>query len=349
MSKPKFNYRSFISIVMTVTFIVTAGTSLIIFLTPYSKRLREFHVIFGFLFIGFSLFHLFLNIKPLLSYIKKKNGVKKNRELFAALTALAVFFLLFFGNAVPPFSTLLDFSEKMQKRDQGENNIITHSDKSGTSMEIQLYKGKNYSQIVRRPFRNAVLTPQIAIWIETPEGEFIDTLYVTERSGKSNWWSMPFAKEPVQRQASLPAWSHRRGAESDKPDTKYLMPTENSPLPDSVSSATPMGNFRLNTIVNSNLDTFRIFVELNKSWDYNDYYTPEQNGEDVTLSHSRRSYSGQPAIIYSAVIKKGKAPGFFTLNLAGHSDPAGNNGEIFEDLSYMDSALEIVDLITVRL
>lgn len=349
MQKQIFRKRNFVSTFLSLTFLIVAITGVIIFITPYSIRMSEIHIIFGFLFVGFAGFHLVLNFKQLLAYLKKKTIHKvKNHELILSMALTTIIFLATIGNVVPPISTFMDLRKQIQAIQQKESNkteVITHSEKIGRSIKVSFYKGKNYTHTVRRPFKNTILIPQIAVWIETLDGHFVDTLYVTQRSGKSDWWSMPLAKEPVRRKASLPVWSHRRGIESEN---GYFMPSENEPIADAITSATPVGSFYLRTKINKNLTDFRIFVELNKSWDYNKYYTPDRIGEDVTLSHARRSFSGQPAVVYSGVMHVGNTPETYVLSLTGHSDPRGENGKIYSDTSRLDTALEIIDLITVE-
>ena len=79
---------------------------------------------------------------------------------------------------------------------------------SGPALEIEMTRGKGHNQ------------PLMAIWVESPEGKFIQTLYVAESIGKgvfqhgdtSRGFWMP---GEIQRPAALPYWSHKRGIKNE--------------------------------------------------------------------------------------------------------------------------------------
>ena len=58
--------------------------------------------------------------------------------------------------------------------------------------------------------------------------------------------------------------------------------------------------------------------------------------------------SGQPALVYSALINLESEINEYTLNLIGHSSPDGSNGDIYNDLSGITTADKIVKQIILR-
>ena len=79
---------------------------------------------------------------------------------------------------------------------------------SGLALEVEMIRGEGHNH------------PLMAIWAETLDGNFIQTLYVAESIGKgvfrygdasSGFW---LAGE-IQRPAALPYWSHKRGIKND--------------------------------------------------------------------------------------------------------------------------------------
>ncbi len=66
--------------------------------------------------------------------------------------------------------------------------IRTNGDISGLPITIDITEGKHWKHIMWVskiiPVWNR---PQIAVWAETPDGDFIATLYVTCRSATQDW------------------------------------------------------------------------------------------------------------------------------------------------------------------
>ena len=59
-------------------------------------------------------------------------------------------------------------------------------------------------------------------------------------------------------------------------DDGLLMPTRDNPLVDTVTGATPIGCFILNTKIEEGLDEYVLFFEVNKSFDYNEFYSDDK-------------------------------------------------------------------------
>ena len=123
--------------------------------------------------------------------------------------------------------------------------------------------------------------PQFSVWLEDSDGNFIRTLYVTERASHISWMMSPKEGRPE----SLPVWYHASKHESSK--TKK-QDAKNAQL-DAVTSATPKGGIIFNTEIEDK--EYLIKAEFNTSFDYNDFYTKKNSG-----------VNGQPSVIYSAKI-----------------------------------------------
>lgn len=181
--------------------------------------------------------------------------------------------------------------------------------------------------------------PQIAIWTEDMEGNFLSTIYVSERLAKQSWR----AARGNRRKEALPCWSHAQGKQYS--DGLYL-PTKDEPLPDAMTGATPRGSFSANVQMNEDVKQFIVKCEFNHSVDFNKYYPKDAKVGDKNYSGGKLG-SGQPAIIYQAVIDLDSEQKEFEGKLIGHSSPDGSDGKIYPDTSKLTTAMDIVKGITV--
>lgn len=183
--------------------------------------------------------------------------------------------------------------------------------------------------------------PQIAMWIEDLSGNYISTIYVSHKIATESWQG----NSGNRRKESLPVWCHSRGIQY--PDGLYL-PTKGEPMVDGISGATPHGNFDVKMTPAGNLKQFVVKVELNHSTDWNDYYPKGAKQGDSNWTGGKDG-SGQPAVVYAAIIDLDSDKEQYTATLIGHSSPDGSNGELYTDLSSLTSALEIVKEITINI
>lgn len=174
----------------------------------------------------------------------------------------------------------------------------------------------------------AKMDPQCAVWLEDADGNYVRTLYVTQRSSKRSWIFGPKEGRPE----SLPVWYHAANYGSVK----------NAPVStevDAVTSATPKGGIVFTAEIG---DTeYVIKAEFNTSFDYNDFYTKKNSG-----------VNGQPSVVYEAKIPAdGDLDGpdkEITLSLAGTGSEKGADGKIYGDISNLTTAKNIVETITVK-
>lgn len=165
--------------------------------------------------------------------------------------------------------------------------------------------------------------PQVAVWLEDADGNYIRTLYVTSRAEKRSWIFSPKDGRPE----SLPVWYCASGENPAKGGG------EKTAL-DAVSSATPKGG----VIFDAEIDGEKSYVlkaELNNSFDYNGFYTKKNSG-----------VNGQPSVVYGEIIPAG-----FTqeirLELLGTGSLDGSDGIIHAETENLTTAQHIVSCIAV--
>ena len=157
-------------------------------------------------------------------------------------------------------------------------------------------------------------TPQLAVWIENNQGKYISTITATGKSVKNNWKNAPKEGRPE----ALPVWNHKKQNSTEEIDI--------------VSSATPKGTVDLQ-IDNGSLiygQEYNVYLEVNHSFDYNDYWTENNSG-----------VNGQPSLIYHAKFIAGTS-GRVKLNPVGHGSVDGSNGNIVYELDSFTTALTII-------
>ncbi|MCL2801544.1 MAG: hypothetical protein FWD28_07300 [Treponema sp.] len=157
-------------------------------------------------------------------------------------------------------------------------------------------------------------TPQFAIWIENNQGDYISTVFATGKSAKNNWQSAPKEGRPE----TLPVWNHKRQINLDQIDI--------------VSSATPKGAVNIQIDNNSLIEgqEYNIYLEINHSFDYNNFWTESSSG-----------VNGQPSLIYHAKFAAGSTDKVNLIPI-GHGSIDGSNGNIVNELETLTTALTII-------
>lgn len=183
--------------------------------------------------------------------------------------------------------------------------------------------------------------PQIAIWAEDMQGNYLSTIYVTHKIATETWQ----AARGNRRKESLPHWCYTRGVQYA--DGLYL-PTKDTPLADGISGATPTTSFDLCIKPNNNLTRFVVKIELNHSTDFNESYPTSAKEGDANYSGGE-SGSGQPAVVYAATINLNSGNTVFIAELIGHSSPDGTDGKIDPDISTLTTALHIARQIIINI
>lgn len=223
---------------------------------------------------------------------------------------------------------LLSCTPAMRTTNNSEQSVLqVNTEANGTSINIKLNAGKNHNH------------PSFAIWAETLDEEFIQTLFVTKSIGtglfghggiSAEKWDNKAGEQ--SRPASLPYWLHKRLSD----DSDFVLPTPKNPVLDAYTGATPTGNATIKVNADSGLPSkFRLLVEVNQPWDWNEFWT--------TAKFDNIDYktSCQPSVIYAVTIDTASDNINYSLNPIGHGSPTGSNGNLNTDLSTITTALNI--------
>jgi hypothetical protein len=204
----------------------------------------------------------------------------------------------------------------------------------GTTLKIWFEKGTEHNH------------PLFAFWLADEKGNYIQTLYVAKSIGKGvfeheNRNNGSWLPGEIQRPAALPYWTFQRSILNER--GTYL-PTPSKPIADAYTGATPQNSFELTVTTEQPLNgKYKIYMEINQSWDWNEYWYNNKYPNDKEYKTSC-----QPALIYSANIDtESSYPMIFKP--IGHSHYAGTDGSIDTDLTTITTALKIVKKVTVQI
>ncbi|MBE0637767.1 MAG: hypothetical protein IH598_04545 [Bacteroidales bacterium] len=226
------------------------------------------------------------------------------------------------------------FPQRKKDKVQPPEMITTNLDGAGLEITLEATPGKSHNH------------PMMAVWVEDSGGKYIQTLYVNESVAKGyfNYADKSEGKwKPGElvRPASLPVWAHKRGVKSD---AGHYMPTQSNPIPDAYTSATPEAGFVLQSKTDKSVaGKFKVLFEINQSWDWNEYWTNSKFPDD-----DEYKTSAQPSVVYAVDIDPEKLQESYELKPVGHGHHSGKDGNINPDLSTITTALQIVEIITVK-
>jgi hypothetical protein len=338
--------RSWTSLLLAGITLGMVITGLLSYLQSYSSLVTGSHTWFGLGFLCLFTLHLLNNGRSLLNYLRKPAAK------WQLLSAGGILLVIFIGIAayIPPFSNLIDTGYKLRQSGGVEDGsyqlITTRPSATGTPLQFTVRAGKHYRSAPQPLFLGLTYqsTPQMAFWVEDMAGNYIETLYVTGKIASSNFRSSDISDAEVRRRPeSLPFWSHKRGIK----DTDGLMvPKENNTDLDGVTSATPGGHYDIHTTAQLNKPFFRVLLEINRSYDFNNYYHPQRYPDDPVYSGS--GSSGQPSVIYATTISSSTAGQVQLFEAIGHGHHSGENGILYTDMAGIDSAFELLDFALVR-
>lgn len=339
------NRKSLVSLSIAACFLALAATGVLLYFVRHNDTTAAIHTSFGALFLIAAVLHIRNNFKPIRSYSYKR-GEKPwafvQKELWAPLL-LAVAIT---GAILYQWSPMLFVYEwgnefRAQQANIEETRVTyqhiqTNAPGKGATLELDVKKGKEF------------VYPLFALWVEDLSGKYLQTLYVSRVIGSSRF---EFGKEEngrwvpdvVRRPEALPYWGHQRGV---KARDGYFLPDPESPVPDVVSAATPSESFKLRTRTDEPLTEIRVLLEVNQSFDWNDYYSKERFPDDKIYSGSGQN--GQPSLVYAATIDLAKDTRHYALNPVGHGHPGGQDGSLDKDLSGITTAFDIIDSAVIK-
>ena len=174
---------------------------------------------------------------------------------------------------------------------------------------------------------------QMAIWLVSEQGVFVDTVYVTKKvakKGLGNRGGEIDNKWGGSRLSVLPVWAHQRGFDYGEGN---FYPPKDRPLVDAVSSATPKaGEFvwlwQPKKILKPG--KYYYYIEINKSFDDNEH-------------HDYSWYRGQPSVIWQGKLIVGSQISESKAKVMGHGHVAGSDGKINSDLSTLTTAIKLIE------
>jgi hypothetical protein len=251
-----------------------------------------------------------------------------DKKRFLSFILLAVITFIFLQTYLSCRSSRITGNEQT-------DTIYTNKNGQGITIELKFSKGPGHNH------------PLMAAWLEDTSGNYIQTLYVAESIAKGvfshgDLSTGKWMPGPVRRPAALPVWAFSRGIK--EADGLYV-PTQNDPVPDAYTGATPPSNFVLIAKTDKQLPSeFCIYFEINQTWDWNSYWTNSKFPDDEEYISSC-----QPALVYRAKLTTNELNQEKTLQLIGHSHYNGSNGNIDSDLSTITTAKDITRSVSVQL
>lgn len=332
------------TVVLSVSFLVLITTGILLYSIPYENFISSLHVWASLLLILSIGVHFYNNWTVYKRHIGTSTG-----KLMLILTIFGVLPVSYgLLTDLAPFSSVIHFGEKLRSSTtvkDGEFTIIDFTQNNNDSpLEVFVKTGAHYTSEEKELFLGFTYTsiPQMVIWLETPEGEFVKTLYLTSKTSSSTFRSKDLSREePVRRPEALPYWGHRRG----KMATDGLfIPDFGSLELDGVTAATPIGDHHLIMPKHSN-GKYKLMLEINRSYDFNEFYSHDRFPNDEVYSGS--GSSGQPSLIYQADIDLNIA-GETLFELQGHGHHSGKTGDIYKNLKNITTAKQLLTFIVAK-
>jgi len=334
--------RLWINIIIGLVFLSMIASGVLLFILPYNALFSGLHIWFGICFIIIGILHISINFRALLRYIKNKIS------LIITLTtgAMLCIILLSVNYRIQPFSTVLDFSSKLKKTAVVEEThiqtILINREATGQKLTIEAKVGEQYRGHSSMFYFGKKISspPQFVFWLENIDGKYLETIFITAKTGFPILHPKDTLRSnTVYRQEALPYWLHKRNKEKGQNESISNI--------DGISGATPHAHFNIKANTPSQRNKFRILAEINRSFDFNDFYTEDRYPNDPIYIGD--GYPGQPSIIYAVNIDLSKDDTTYIMKPIGHGHYSGTDGNLYTDMTGIDSALKIFQRILVEL
>lgn len=227
---------------------------------------------------------------------------------------------------------LLTQQLKAQNKTEPVEKIESNPEGQGLLMTLKLEKGTGYNH------------PLIVMWLETEEGKFIETLFLTETIGKEMSTQVINSsgkkkKESADIPAALPYWKHQ----SEAGDSGGLLQSgQNNRITDAIIRPVPGGSFDLSFhLSNCPAGNCRILIELNQSNESGEYGGSHHSNEPEFIT------SSQPSVIYEAVVDPHILPDSILMGPIGLGNETAKTGILRANREAMTSSLQIASKITL--
>ena len=191
---------------------------------------------------------------------------------------------------------------------------------AGPRFVLDLRPGTQYRKEMRVLGIGYTVRPQVAAWVESKDGVFLGTLYATEAAATGRYAAAPQTGRPE----ALPVWSALRASKKDI---------------DAVSSPTVQEkpiNYGASLASRLRPGTYYIFLEINRSYDWNGTYTKKNSG-----------VNGQPSLVYRAALEVGGGRREASFEPIGTGSIDGTDGAIRPGLAGIDTALDLFSSLRV--
>ena len=322
---------------------ILVATGLLMYFMPHDKKIASLHTVFGFLLVLVLLFHIYNNFKPLKNYFSlKKNGIKGSVYMISVISVIFIIAIMV-SLDMPVFNSVYTWGNIIRNEKLGKYEV---------SNDYQLVKfpvnDNDYKFTVELKKGSAFGYPLFAVWMEDTLGNYLKTLYISKSINSSVFGNVKGENGKhgpgiVRRPEALPCWSHSRGIVAAD---GYFVPLGPASDLDASTGATPTSSFQViaGAAIDS-LESFKVLLELNQAFDWNDYFTRNSFPDDKIYSDN--GYVGQPAVVYSVTLTKEKLlhQKYFFLNAVGHSHYSGKTGIIYPLSDSITTALHIADRI----
>jgi hypothetical protein len=190
----------------------------------------------------------------------------------------------------------------------------------GSRLSLELTPGPDYQTTTGFLVFRFPIYPQVACWLETTDGRYAATIYVTAKGAKRSWFSAPASGRPE----ALPVWYHLQ---------KAAAAGAAAGAPDAVSGATSSGAVRHDSPAAALAPgRYVAMLEVNRSYDYNQKYTRANAG-----------VNGQPSLIYRCEIVIGPEGSTARFVPFGTGSLDGSSGEITPGVEGLTTALTLLD------
>jgi hypothetical protein len=244
--------------------------------------------------------------------------------------------LAIFAAIILIFATSCAQHGKITNTQHVPDTLYANIDASGSQLVIALNQGAKHNH------------PTFAFWLEDLEGNFLQTLFVTRYlatgiyghgdAGQGEWKR---TEGEAIRPATLPYWLHKRNIENPG---QALLPTPEQPVADAYTGATPKSDFILVAKTDKKIPKkFRLLMEINQPWDWNDYWTTLKYPDEPNYNPS-----AQPSLVYAVTIDTDCENCEYFLNPIGHGHYSGKNGKLYTDLRTFTTAFNIVESVRLK-
>ncbi len=194
---------------------------------------------------------------------------------------------------------------------------VVHAEERWT-VTAELTPGEKYRTVKWFGIMPVKMVPQTALWIETENGGFLDTIYSTRRNSDNDW------RGAEERPEALPVYNGRRGSL------------------DALGGASPKGKglISLEGAVMLPPGKYIFYGEVNKSFDYNDSYPEEISG-----------VNGQPSLVYRGELElTGRRDSYrLVMTPFGTGSVDGSHGNITPGTAGLTSGLAILESVVLVL